>query len=445
MRRSGMAALIVGTALLVAASLFRDILIGAALLVVIMVVGAEAAWVVAAVRRVRARVRLSWNDPETARKVILYPGDVSSKPATLAKELGGTIELSSRLSFQEVTPKTVRGTGRTEMTFRFSTEYAGEYSGDEVGATLTGPLGLFSSESVVPLPQRYVVYPRLLQVAETAVRFLGKAEVGETPAEMPGIGSEFYEMRAYQPGDDYRNVNWKATAHQGELIVVEHMKDVGSSYLLVLDARARGFREADALASTFMALANGLAFAGVGFGVLAHDGKKVVEAHIQQDPRGSLGAALRAAVSFTRLGANPDFLELVPIGLRSRLAGGTGEGWGSALSGLSDLRRSGVRARVEGLDPWATSSRYLREAHARSIVYVSGLFGEVQPLIELAWEARHYRDSEFMVANPCEADAAEGRSAASRTARAMAAAGIPYYRGSPARISERILSATPSP
>ncbi|HKT21899.1 MAG TPA: DUF58 domain-containing protein, partial [Nitrososphaerales archaeon] len=242
------------------------------------------------------------------------------------------------------------------------------------------------------------------------------------------------------PGDDYRNVNWKASAREGELVVVEHMKEVGSSFLLVLDARAPGFRETDLLASTFLSIANSLGAAGMNFGVLVHDGSRVVDLSSQQDPRASLALALRAAVGMTKLQASPEFLELVPVGVASRYAAGTGFGDEHVFSQVSALRRAELRSVLQELDPWATAARYVRDTQTRSVVYVSGLFGEVQPLIELAWEARHYRDSEFTVANPCDVRG-EGDGVYPKLAKAMATAGVPYYRGSPVDLARKVLAA----
>ncbi len=71
-------------------------------------------------------------------------------------------------------------------------------------------------------------------------------------------------------------------------------------------------------------------------------------------------------------------------------------------------------------------------------MYVSGLLGEVQPLIELAWESRHYRDADFAVANPCDTE--ESRAAYQRLAKALSTAGVTYYRGKPVDLARRILT-----
>ncbi len=430
----------VSLALLFSAVLFRDFALYSILLVVLLVIAAEALWVKLATRKPESKFILSRPKVEQAGgKVILYPGDESEEKVLFTKKVGGRAELLSRIEFLSFEPRNVVRVGRSAIGLRFSTEYAGEYSGDEVDVTVTGPLGLFSTRTAVPLSVRYVVYPRVLQVAAATVKLLGKGELGEAPIQMPGVGSEYYEMRAYQPGDDFRNVNWKATAREGELTVVEHMREVGSSFLVVMDARAPGFRETDRLASTFLSMANSLGAAGVSFGVLVHDGRRVMDVSSQQDPRASLAIALKAAVGVTKLDASAEFLELVPVGTSSKFAAGGGFGEGSVLSQMSEVRRAELRSAVEKTDPWATASRYIRETQTRNVIYVSGLFGEAQPLIELAWETRHYRDAEFEVANPCDSRTEESPTYR-KLAKALSAAGIRYFRGEPVDLARTVLT-----
>jgi uncharacterized protein (DUF58 family) len=448
--RRGLAGAFAALALLLASAIFNDFIIEASLLVLLIVILAEAAWVGLATRMIESRITITRDEAAPiGRRTMLYPGDESVLNVNLSKRVGGRIDLESKVNFQSVEPTTIRGTGEFSLKFKFKTPYAGDYSSHELGVVMTGPLGLFSSEGKAPFEQEYVVYPRVLQVAASTVRLLGKAEMGETPIEMPGVGSEYYEMRAYQAGDDFRKVNWKASARQGELIVVEHMKEVGSSFLLVLDARAPGFSDADRLASTFLSIANSLASSGVNFGVLVHDGSKVTAVSSEQDPRASLALALNAAVSVAKLDSTPEFLELMPTRLSQKLAAlQTGVEVDSSLLQLQEVRREQVRSTLANVDPWATASNYIRDRSTRSVAYVSGLFTGVEPLIELAWEARHYRDTDFVVVDPCLPRAAEGSDASASETRerhhrlvsALGKAGIPCYTGEPLDLVRRLFA-----
>ena len=444
-----MALALVVLALGAASVLLHDFLVEAALGVLLVIVAAEAGWVVFVARTSEERVQLIEDEPGQGgtRRVVLYPGNESVRRVKLVKEIGGRVDLESTVNFQTISPKSVAGrAGTAPLEFEFSTQYAGDYTGQRVKVTVTGPFGLFASETTIPFAQEYVVYPRTLQVAIATLKLLGRGELGETPVDIPGIGTEFYEMREYQPGDDYRNVNWNVTARAGETVVVEHMKEVGGSYLLVLDTRAQGFAEVDRLAATFLSLANGLASSGVGFGVLVHDGEKVGAISSGQSPRASLGIALKAALSYSRLESSPELLELVPVILPRgyEMLGNDGD---SVLSLLLGLRREQVRGEVMSVNPWATALKYISERSTRNIVWVSGLGSDVEPLIELAWQARHYHDMEFAVADPClhpsTTEAVGDRAGLSNAdkRRALSSVGVQLHYGEPAVVAQRVLSA----
>jgi len=442
-----MALALVVLALGAASVLLHDFLVEAALSVLLVVIAAEAVWATFVVRTVEKRVQLIEDEPGQGgtKRVVLYPGGESVRRVYLVKNIGGRVDLEGTVNFQTIAPRSVAGrAGTVPIEFRFSTQYAGDYTGQRVKVTVTGPLGLFASETTIPFAQEYVVYPRTLQVAMATLKLLGRGELGETPIDMPGLGTEFYEMRGYQPGDDYRNVNWKVTARAGEMVVVEHMKEVGGSYLLVLDTRAQGFSEVDCLAATFLSLANSLASSGVGFGVLVHDGEEVAMISAGGSPRESLEIALTTALVHTRLESNPELLELMPQRM-SRAQSTVGDQI-SVLSQLPWLRTEQLNEMIQGTNPWAAALRYINERSTRNVLWVSELLAQVEPLIELAWQARHLHDVEFAVANPCflaeatEAKESKGGIKRERLEQALSSAGVRLHYGEPLAVAQRVLS-----
>lgn len=447
----GAAASFAGIALASAALAFRDLLLGFVLFAALLVIASEAVWVGVATKRPDSRIRLSRVEPgKGVGKPILYPGDESVEKVHLVKRIGGRVGFESSLAFQAINPKVVGSEVRdSTLEFRFTTPYAGEYSGRNVRVGLTGPLGLFSAKTSVPFAQNFKVHPRLSPVAATAIRLLGRGELGETPVEIPGVGSEFYEMRRYQAGDDVRDVNWKATARQGYLTVSVHMREVGSSLLLVLDARATSFFDTDRLASTFLSVANSLASSGVKFGVLVHDGTRVTATSPEEDPGSSLRVALKSSLSITGLDSDPEFLELVPARRSAKLLPKDRAPEEPALERIKAIRRWEATSAMKSAEPWASASRCIRDSSTRSVIYVSGLFNELGSLIELAWQARRHRDVDFAVANPCQPWAvAETEDKARKlfakyqsAAKALDASGIRYYRGEPINLARQILSA----
>jgi uncharacterized protein (DUF58 family) len=444
----GMALASVILALGAASVLLHDLLVEAALGVIMVVVAAEAVWVTVVARTPEKRVQLVEDGPGQggAKRIVLYPGDESVRSVHLVKKIGGRVEFEGTVNFQKIVPRSVAGrAGTAQLELRFSTPYAGDYSGQKAKVRVTGPLGLFSSETSIPFVQEYAVYPHTLRVAMATLKVLGRGELGETPTDMPGIGTEFYEMRGYQPSDDYRDVNWRASARRGELIVVEHMREVGGSYLLVLDTRAQGFADTDRLAATFLSLANGLASSGVSFGVLAHDGRSVAAVSPGDSPRSSLGVALRAALSYSRLESNPELLELAPQRPSEEYA--TGGNRTSPLWQLLQLRQEEVKQIVGDVDPWAAALKYISGRSTRNLLWVSDLNGDVGPLIELAWQARHHHDVEFTVVDPCvsaltaENGGSKERLERADNRRALSSVGAQLYYGEPLVVAQRVLGA----
>ncbi len=58
---------------------------------------------------------------------------------------------------------------------------------------------------------------------------------GVIPSKVLGLGTEFYSMRKYVPGDDPKRINWKASARYNELIVNENEAERVTDVMIVLD------------------------------------------------------------------------------------------------------------------------------------------------------------------------------------------------------------------
>jgi hypothetical protein len=79
------------------------------------------------------------------------------------------------------------------------------------------------------------------------------------------------------------------------------------------------------------------------------------------------------------------------------------------------------------------------------VVYVSGLFSKGEPLIELAWQARRYRDVDLVVVDPTagmetEEDAMATEVRRRKLTNALGRGGIPCYTGEPLDLVQRIFA-----
>lgn len=67
---------------------------------------------------------------------------------------------------------------------------------------------------------------------------------GET-VKRPGWGSEFVNLRKYQPGDPFRQVHWKASARMRHLMVRQTVADNDTGYVLQLDTPEARWNRSD--------------------------------------------------------------------------------------------------------------------------------------------------------------------------------------------------------
>jgi len=63
---------------------------------------------------------------------------------------------------------------------------------------------------------------------------------GEYHAIFKGRGMEFDEVRAYQPGDDVRAIDWNVTARMGEPFIKRYVEERELTVMLAVDASASG-------------------------------------------------------------------------------------------------------------------------------------------------------------------------------------------------------------
>ncbi len=433
----GWAATFACAGLLAASAVFGDYLLAVLLLLALVIAGSDAIWVGIVVRRAPRwfDLRLTAEGEEQSKPLVLDVGSESILEARLASKVGGRVELCSPIDFLEIVPSSFSRAGTSRLALKFRTPYSGEYGVDSLLVKVVGPLGLASSSGSLPFSLKYVVHPRIVSVAAESLRLLARGRVGETPVDMPGVGTEFYEMREYESGDDYRHINWKATARQNELLVNEKMKEIGGAYLLALDAVATNFSDADLMASTFLSVANSLAAAGITFGVVVHEDGRVTEAIEVGDPIPSLATALRAALKFVKLDGEQGVMELLPAPLVS-IARSDG-----AFGTITQTRAEEVRSQVRSSDAFQWILDQARKVAATRIVYVSGLRKRPEPVLELAWQTRRFGSIDFVVAIPeLRGMTADDKKRTRSLLGAIRAAGIECYAGDFLEVASRALT-----
>jgi uncharacterized protein (DUF58 family) len=90
------------------------------------------------------------------------------------------------------------------------------------------------------------VLPRPAQLSSLLSPRATQSSLGAHPARVTtGDGADFVDIRAYQPGDRLRDVNWKATAKRGSPQINRRRPERGGDVVIVLDATTDGWRQSD--------------------------------------------------------------------------------------------------------------------------------------------------------------------------------------------------------
>lgn len=140
------------------------------------------------------------------------------------------------------------------------------------------PLGLVERQSKLNTEQPVRIYPNVLALREfELLKRQGRLrEMGIRRSRMRGLGTEFESLRDYSEGDDYRKIDWKATARRDKLIVRQFEQERNQAVMIVVDvgrgmlAEVDGVRKLDHALDSILMLTHAAAIAGDFVGLLVY-------------------------------------------------------------------------------------------------------------------------------------------------------------------------------
>jgi uncharacterized protein (DUF58 family) len=97
----------------------------------------------------------------------------------------------------------------------------GEYAFGDINIFAGSPLQLVKRRFVITAAEVIKVYPSYIQMRRYQLLAVSNRlqEAGVKRIRKIGHSMEFEQIKEYVPGDDYRTINWKATARKGDLMV----------------------------------------------------------------------------------------------------------------------------------------------------------------------------------------------------------------------------------
>lgn len=128
--------------------------------------------------------------------------------------------------------------GRAEvLTYDVRPPRRGDYQFGDLYLRWGSVLGLLRRQARFPATESVKVYPNLVDVKkyDLLLRENRLWELGLRNTRMIGTGTEFERLRDYQPDDEYRRINWKATARRGKPISVEYETERSQNLIAMLD------------------------------------------------------------------------------------------------------------------------------------------------------------------------------------------------------------------
>jgi uncharacterized protein (DUF58 family) len=141
-------------------------------------------------------------------------------------------KIEKRLLEGEIAPRQT-----WEGTYHVHPVRRGDYMFGDIVLRWRGPLGLVVRQGKVTSAAPVKVYPNLLDIRryDLLLRQNRLQEMGLRHARMFGEGNEYERLREYSPDDEYRRINWKATARRNRPITVEYQTERSQNVFVVLD------------------------------------------------------------------------------------------------------------------------------------------------------------------------------------------------------------------
>jgi len=135
--------------------------------------------------------------------------------------------------------KTVHLTKKSTTTIAYNLRPTGrgEYTFKHVNLLLKSPIGLIQRRYIIDKTHTIPVFPSVIQMKKYGLLALQKTsnEFGSRKLKRLGSSYEFDQITNYNQGDDYRDINWKASSKRGELMVNKYIEERSQRVYSILD------------------------------------------------------------------------------------------------------------------------------------------------------------------------------------------------------------------
>jgi uncharacterized protein (DUF58 family) len=150
----------------------------------------------------------------------------------VADELAPSLHASTRRTWLTIPPR-----GQTTVTVPMHPTRRGRFMPTAVAVRVEGPMGLMARQQTRRVRSVMRVRPpfRSKDEAELRINRARLLEVGLRSAQGRGGGTEFESLREYSADDEFRRVDWAATARTAKPIVRTYRSERNQTVVVLLD------------------------------------------------------------------------------------------------------------------------------------------------------------------------------------------------------------------
>lgn len=125
----------------------------------------------------------------------------------------------------------------SDMTYSVVQPHRGDFSFGDSYMRLYGPLGLLIRQIKFHTAKDVKVYPNILDLRryEISLHRNRVAQPGQKTMRCHGRGTDFESLREYLTDDEFRTIDWKASARRGKLISRQYQEEKSQNIMILMD------------------------------------------------------------------------------------------------------------------------------------------------------------------------------------------------------------------
>jgi len=162
----------------------------------------------------------------------------------------------------------------------------GSFAFENIYLRYAGVLGLCKKYAKFPCRMEFKVYPNVRDLSKYRLMVQKSRLLPQGPKNIRhyGLGAEFESLRTYVDGDDYRKINWPATARENKPIINQYQIERNQPVYIMLDIgrpmsyNVNGYKKLDYAINAALILADIVNQQGDKAGLMVFD--QNVQAHI---------------------------------------------------------------------------------------------------------------------------------------------------------------------